>query len=64
MYMPEPRAAQTLSDATVKQPKTDPEPFYTSVVTFALALVTLTPNCLARAMMSIRFRDETLWAIL
>lgn len=37
---------------------------YTSVVTLALALVTLTPNCFARAMMSIRFRDETLWAIL
>lgn len=37
---------------------------YTSVVTLALALVTLTPNCLARAMMSMRFRDETLLAIL
>jgi hypothetical protein len=33
-------------------------------VTFALALVTLTPNCFARAMMSIRFLEETLWAIL
>jgi hypothetical protein len=40
------------------------EPIYTSVVTFALAFVTLTPNCLARAMMSIRFREETALAIL
>ena len=39
-------------------------PVYTSVVTFALALVTLTFNCLARARMSTRFRDETLCAIL
>ena len=37
---------------------------YTSVVTLALAFVTLTPNCFARAMMSMRLRDETLWAIL
>lgn len=37
---------------------------YTSVVTLALAFVTLTPNCFARAMMSIRFREETLEAIL
>lgn len=41
-----------------------PKPFYTSVVTFALAFVTLTPSCFARAMMSIRFLEETLWAIL
>lgn len=41
-----------------------PKPFYTSVVTFALGFVTLTPNCFARAMMSIRFLEETLWAIL
>lgn len=27
VYMPEPQATQTLSDATVKQPKTDPNPF-------------------------------------
>lgn len=40
------------------------KPIYTSVVTFALAFVTLTPNCLARAMMSIRFREETALAIL
>jgi hypothetical protein len=37
---------------------------YTSVVTLALALVTLTPSCFARAMMSMRLREETLWAIL
>jgi hypothetical protein len=34
------------------------------VVTLALAFVTLTPICLAREMMSIRFRDETALAIL
>lgn len=45
----------------VKRPSV---PFYTSVVTFALGLVTLTPNCFARAMISILFLDETLWAIL
>lgn len=39
-------------------------PPYTSVVTFALAFVTLTPNCLARAIISIRFREETALAIL
>jgi hypothetical protein len=39
-------------------------PLYTSVVTFALEFVTLTPNCFARAMMSILFLDETLCAIL
>lgn len=33
-------------------------------MTFALGLVTLTDNCFARAMMSIRFLEETLWAIL
>lgn len=38
--------------------------FYTSVVTFALGFVTLTPSCFALAMMSMRFLDETLWAIL
>lgn len=37
---------------------------YTSVVTFALGLVTLTLSCFARAMISTRFREETLWAIL
>lgn len=37
---------------------------YTSVVTLALELVTLTPSCLARAMMSTRFLEETPWAIL
>lgn len=37
---------------------------HTSVVTFALGFVTLTPSCFARAMMSIRFLAETLWAIL
>ena len=35
-----------------------------SVVTFAFAFVTFTPNCFAFAMISTRFRDETLWAIL
>lgn len=40
------------------------ETVYTSVVTLALALVTLTLSCLARAMISTRFREETLWAIL
>lgn len=34
------------------------------MVTFALGLVTLTDSCLARAMISIRFLEETLWAIL
>lgn len=40
------------------------KPIYTSVVTLALEFVTLTPSCLARAMMSTRFLEETLWAIL
>lgn len=40
------------------------DPLYTSVVTLALALVTFTPSCFARAMISIRFLEETLWAIL
>jgi hypothetical protein len=40
------------------------EVLYTSVVTLALGFVTLTPSCLARAMMSMRLREETLWAIL
>ena len=34
------------------------------MVTLALALVTLTPSCLARAMMSMRLREETALAIL
>lgn len=58
------RQRKILSDATVKQPKNRPKSFYTSVVTFALGFVTLTPSCFARAMMSTRFREETLWAIL
>jgi len=37
---------------------------YTSVVTLALALVTLTLSSLARAMMDTRLRDDTLCAIL
>lgn len=37
---------------------------HTSVVTRALALVTLTPSCFALAMISILFRDETAWPIL
>jgi hypothetical protein len=37
---------------------------YTSVVTLALGLVTLTPSCFARAMMSMRFLEETAEAIL
>ena len=37
---------------------------YDSTVTFALPFVTFTPSALARAMMSIRFRDETACAIL
>ena len=35
-----------------------------SVEIFALELVTLTPSCLARATISIRFLDETACAIL
>ena len=45
------------------QYRSEPSP-HTSVVTFAFGFVTLTPSCFARAMMSIRFRDETLCAIL
>lgn len=42
-----------------------PPPFlYTSVVTLAFALVTLTPSCFARATISILFLDETACAIL
>jgi hypothetical protein len=37
---------------------------YDSVVILALPLVTLTPSCLARATISIRFFDETALAIL
>ena len=37
---------------------------YDSVVTRAFAFVTLTPNCFARAMISILFLDETAWLIL
>lgn len=37
---------------------------YDSVLTRALPLVTLTPICFARAMISMRFRAETEWAIL
>jgi hypothetical protein len=36
---------------------------YDSVLTRALSLVTLTPICFARAMMSMRLRAETEWAI-
>lgn len=37
---------------------------YASVVTLALAFVTLTPNCFALARISILFLDETAWEIL
>jgi hypothetical protein len=37
---------------------------YDSVVILALALVTFTPSCLARATMSMRLRAETAWEIL
>lgn len=37
---------------------------YDSVVNLALPLVTLTPNCFARATISILFLDETACAIL
>ena len=40
------------------------ESAYDSVVILALGLVTLTPSCFARAMISIRFRAETACAIL
>jgi hypothetical protein len=41
-----------------------PMPIYTSVVILALGFVTLTPNCLARAIISILFLDETACEIL
>jgi len=41
-----------------KHPSNVPAP-YDSVVTFALAFVTLTDNCFALATMSTRFRAET-----
>ena len=37
---------------------------YDSVEIFAFGFVTLTPSCLARAMISMRFREETACAIL
>lgn len=37
---------------------------HASVVTLALAFVTLTPNCFALARISILFLDETAWEIL
>jgi len=37
---------------------------YDSVLTLALPFVTLTPNCFARVMISMRFLAETAWAIL
>lgn len=37
---------------------------YDSVLTRALLFVTLTPNCFALAMMSMRFLAETEWEIL
>ena len=39
-------------------------PVYDSVLTRALLFVTFTPNCLALAMISMRFRAETEWEIL
>ena len=54
---------ETLSYA-LKQLYTMQDSPQTSVVTFALGFVTLTPNCFALAMISMRFLDETAWAIL
>ena len=39
-------------------------PSHASVVTLALAFVTLTPNCFAFDTMSTLFLDETAWDIL
>lgn len=46
------------------QPFLEPATIYDSVVSLALPLVTLTPSCLARATISIRFRELTACAIL
>ena len=52
-------------DALYAPPQSEnPQHIYDSVLTRALPLVTLTPICLARAMMSMRFRAETACAIL
>lgn len=51
-------------DALYAPPKRKSAIVYDSVLTRALPLVTLTPSCFARAMMSMRFRAETEWEIL
>lgn len=46
------------------QPRQSSLLLYDSVVTFAFPFVTLTPNCLAFAKISTRFREETACEIL